>query len=84
MSATFVQDFLLWCLIINYGAMLLWFLVFRFAHKGLFKLHSRWFHLSEEHFDAIHYGGMAVYKIGILLFNLVPYVALLIIGRHAS
>jgi hypothetical protein len=30
--------------------------------------------------DAIHYAGMAIYKIGIILFNLVPYVALLIVA----
>ena len=84
MSAGFVKDFLLWCLIVNYGILLAWFLVFRLAHDWLFKLHGRWFRLSEEYFDVIHYGGMAVYKIGVLLFNLVPYVALLIIGSHAS
>ncbi|WP_257387208.1 DUF6868 family protein [Tahibacter caeni] len=34
-------------------------------------------------FDAIHYGGMAVYKIGILLFNLAPLLALhLLRGGH--
>lgn len=50
----------------------------------MFKLHSRWFHMSEERFDGFHYSGMAVYKIGILLFNLVPYVALCIVGSHAE
>ena len=44
-------------------------------------LHSRWFYLSREQFDALHYAGMALYKIGILLFNLVPYIALHIVGR---
>ena len=29
----------------------------------------------------VHYAGMAVYKIGILLFNLVPYLALLLMAR---
>ena len=28
-------------------------------------------------FDALHYAGMSVYKIGIILFNLVPFLALL-------
>ena len=36
--------------------------------------------MSAEQFDAIHYAGMAMYKIGILLVNLVPYVALRIVG----
>jgi hypothetical protein len=33
-----------------------------------------------EQFDSIHYAGMAIYKIGIILLNLVPYVALLIVA----
>ena len=34
------------------------------------------FKLSVETFDAIQYVGIAVYKIGIILFNLVPLIAL--------
>ena len=33
-----------------------------------------------ETFNAIHYAGMAAYKIAILLFCLVPYLALHLIG----
>ena len=84
MNAEFVREFLLWCLVINYGVLLLWFAAFWFGHRWLFTLHSRWFHLSEERFDGIHYLGMAVYKIGILLFDLVPYLVLWIMARHAS
>jgi len=50
----------------------------------MYRLHSRWFKLSEERFDAIHYQGMAVYKVGVLLFNLTPYLAILVVGRHAG
>jgi hypothetical protein len=39
-------------------------------------MHGRWFKLSVGTFDAIHYAGLAVYKIGIVLFNLAPLVAL--------
>jgi hypothetical protein len=48
------------------------------------RLHGRWFRLSDERFDAIHYAGMTIYKIGILLFNLMPYVALRIVERHGA
>jgi len=75
-----VRDVLLWCAVINYGVLLLWFLFFLLAHNGMYRLHSRWFHLSVEQFDALHYAGMALFKIGILLFNLVPYIALRIVG----
>ena len=32
--------------------------------------------VSVQAFDAVNYGGMAAYKICILFFNLVPYVAM--------
>lgn len=82
MNVSFLRDFLLWCLVINYGILLWWFLAFRLAHGWMYGLHSRWFRISEERFDAIHYGGMAAYKVGILLFNLAPFLALLILERH--
>jgi hypothetical protein len=50
----------------------------------MFRLHSRWFHMSTERFDTIHYVCMAVYKLGILFFNLAPYVALRLVGLHAT
>lgn len=76
MTHTEVRCLLWGCLVINYGVLILWFGVFALAHDGLYRLHTRWFRLSPQAFDAVHYGGMAVYKIGILLFNLVPFVVL--------
>jgi hypothetical protein len=35
--------------------------------------------LTGEQFDAMHYGGMAAYKMGIILLNLVPLAALSIV-----
>jgi hypothetical protein len=40
-----------------------------------------WFRLSVEQFDMLHYAGMSIFKIGILLLNLVPYIALHIVRR---
>ena len=84
MTVESTQAFLLWCLVINYGILLLWFLAFWFGHDWMFRLHSRWFKLPEERFDSIHYASMAKYKVGILLLNLTPYIALRLIGVHAS
>jgi hypothetical protein len=47
---------------------------------NMHRFHGKWFRLSDERFDAAHYTGMAVFKIGIILFNLVPLVVLYIIG----
>ena len=76
MSMQAIRSFLLWSTVINYGVMLMWFLVFVFAHDWMLRIHGRWFRLSREQFDALHYAGMSVYKIGIMLFNLAPLVAL--------
>jgi len=80
MSIEVARHFLLWCTIINYGILLVWFLVFAFGHDWIQRLHGRWFRLSSDQFDALHYAGMAIFKIGIILFNLVPLVALLIVA----
>ncbi len=46
----------------------------------MYRMHTRWFRLSVETFDAIHYAGLAVYKIGIILLNLVPFIALCLVS----
>lgn len=78
MSAIELRTALLWCVGLNYLVLIVWFAAFVFAHDLMYRIHSRWFKLSVETFDALHYGGMAVYKVGILLFCLVPLAALLL------
>jgi len=78
MTIESARHFLLWCTVMDYGVLLVWFVVFVFAHDAMQRIHGRWFQLSREQFDALHYGGMAVYKVGILLFNLVPLAALFV------
>lgn len=80
MNLETAREFLLWCTVINYAVLLVWFAVFTLAHDWLHRLHGRWFPLPAERFDAIHYAAMALYKLAIFLFNLVPWVALLIVG----
>ncbi len=76
MNVSELKDFLLWSLCINYALLLVWAGVFMFARGWLYGLHGRWFALPAGTFDALHYFGMAVYKIGIFLFNLAPLLAL--------
>lgn len=80
MNIELTREFLLWCTIINYGILLVWFLGFAVARDWVQGFHGKWFRLSAEQFDAAHYSGMAIFKIGIFLFNLVPLVVLYIIG----
>lgn len=54
--------------------------VFVFVHDWLYRIHARWFRISLEAFNAINYAGVAAYKIGIILFVIVPLIALLVSG----
>lgn len=80
MTIEVVRRFLLWGTVINYGALVTWFLAFVFAHDWMQGIHGKWFHLSRGQFDSLHYAGMSVFKIGILLFYLVPFVVLSMLG----
>ena len=84
MTMDMIRKAFLWCTLINYGILLVWFLFFILAHDWMYQFHGTWFHFSVEQFDMLHYAGMSIYKIGIVLLNLVPYVALQICRRgHA-
>lgn len=78
MTVNEIKNILLWCVGLNYAVLIIWFAAFVFAHDGMYRVHLQWFSLSVETFDAIHYAGLAAYKIGILLFFLVPLVALVV------
>jgi hypothetical protein len=80
MDLATLRHVLLWCTVINYGVLLVWFLAFVAAHDFIFRVHGKWFHLTHEQFDALHYAGISIYKIGILLLNLTPLLALWIAG----
>ena len=80
MNIEIARDFFLWCAVINYALLLLWFLFFSFARDWMHRFHGRWFRIPADQFDVIHYTAMAIYKLGIIVFNLVPYVALHIVG----
>ena len=84
MHYAFLWNFLLYSLAINYGVLLFWFIAFLFARDSIQRLHGKWFRLQPEQFDAIHYGLMGAYKLGIILFNAVPLLALWLMGRGGS
>lgn len=80
MSSDFLCRFLIWSLAINYVVLFTWFFAFVFARQWMQRLHGQWFRLSDNTFDAVHYGGMAAYKLAIFFFNLTPLIALSIAG----
>ena len=80
MTLEIIRDVLACCSLINIVLLIIWFLFFIYAHDFMYRFHGKWFKLSEGTFDAIHYGSIAFFEIVILVFNIVPYLALRIVG----
>jgi len=80
MTLEIIRDALGWCIVINWILLAWWLLFFILAHDWMYRFHGKWFNLPVEKFDAIHYSGMAIFKTAIFVFNLVPYLALRIVG----
>ena len=68
--------FLGWCAFINYAVLVIWWLIFVFAHSWLYTLNSEWFDIPVEEFDKIHYACLGLYKLGMLLFFVIPYLVI--------
>lgn len=80
MDITAIRAFFLWCTVINGGLLIVSSIICAVAGDWIYRLHSRWFPISRPSFDVAIYSGIVLYKIVFITFNLVPYLALLIIG----
>ena len=62
--------------VIHIGLLLSWFLVVILFKDKVYAIHSRWFRIPKERYDAINYVMIGMYKLGIFMFILIPYIAL--------
>jgi hypothetical protein len=75
-----LTQFFMWCTIINGGILALWALFCMFAPNLVYRTQNRWFPIPRETFDILIYSFLGLFKIFFLVFNVVPYVALVIVG----
>jgi hypothetical protein len=80
MSVAIARSVLLWCTVINFGILAFWGLLMLTPHGWMHRLIARWYLISPDQFDTLNLAGILLYKILILLFNLVPLIALVIVG----
>lgn len=80
MSIQTLTLFFLWCTIINGILLAIWTGAFIFVPDLAYRIQSRWFSITRDSFDMIFYGFLGFFKILFLVFNVVPLLALLIIG----
>ena len=80
MDITTVRAFFMWCTIMNGALLVFSFLFCACAGDWVYRMHSRWFPISREAFNIAIYSFIGLFKVFVLAFNLVPYVALVIVG----
>ncbi|MHC4698898.1 MAG: DUF6868 family protein [Planctomycetota bacterium] len=72
--------FFMWCTIINGGLFILWTAFCVFAPDLVYRTQSKWFPIPRETFNVVIYSFLGLFKAAFLVFNVVPYVVLLIVG----
>ena len=80
MAIQTLTTFFMWCTIINGALLLFWATIYRFAPNVVYRTQSKWFPLPRENFNVVFYSFLGLFKIVFLVFNVVPYLALLIVG----
>jgi len=75
-----LRAFFGWCTVIDLGFLIFASLILAFAGNLIYRIHRVWFPIPRETFDAVIYCWLGVLKIVVIVFNLVPWVALVIIG----
>jgi hypothetical protein len=81
-----ITQTLLWCMVVDYGLLLVWCLILKLPHQWIYNFSSKGLNLklTEEQFDAYNFLGIAFFKMAIILFNLAPYIALRIVASQGS
>ena len=75
-----IQTFFMWCTILNAALLVLTGMIFTFAGDWVYRVQSKWYPISRDAFNVVIYSFIGLFKLFFITFNLVPYVALLIIG----
>jgi hypothetical protein len=75
-----LTSFFMWCTIINGGLLILWTVFCIFMPDLVYGTQSKWFPIPRETFNIVIYSFLGAFKILFLVFNLVPFLALLILG----
>jgi len=80
MDIQILTSFFMWCTIINTGFLIFLALIYLLVPNLAYRLQSRFIPISRETFDIVFYSFIGFFKVVVLVFNVVPWMALLIIG----
>ncbi len=81
MDLSELKSLLGWCLVINYGVLIVWFVFVVTARDWVFGLHARLFGVERDLVQAEHFKLFGQFKLLVMVLNLAPWLALLIMGH---
>lgn len=79
MDITTVRAFFMWCTIINMGILIFTSLVCVFLREFSFQMNHKYFLISREAFNLGIFAFVALFKMIVIVFNLVPFIVLAIL-----
>ncbi|MBI9020444.1 MAG: hypothetical protein JEZ10_04225 [Verrucomicrobia bacterium] len=80
MTVQTLREFFMWCSIINFSLLMITFAMCAFAADWIYKMHSKWFSISRVAFNTILYSFLGIFKVLVLVLNIVPWIALSLIA----
>jgi len=75
-----LTTFFMWCTILSGSVLAAWTIFFVFAPDFAYRTQSMLVPIPREPYNVVIYSAFAVFRILFVVFNVVPFVALLIIG----
>ena len=75
-----LTTFFMWCTVIDGAILVLSTTIYILGPNFVYRMQSMWFPIPRETFNVVFYAFLGLFKIFFIVFNVVPYVAFLIIG----
>lgn len=80
MTLAQVTEFFGWMVVLNIGYLVIATLAVAFARDAMARMHSRMFGVATDTLNQTYFSFIATYKIAVIVFCLVPYLALVMMG----
>ncbi len=80
MSLEMLMKFFGWCSVINIGILAFAAIIIAYMRGPIAQMHGKMFGLDESDLSRAYFQYLGQYKIAIFVFNLIPYLALRLIG----
>lgn len=77
-----IREMLGWCSLINFVLLWISFILLVLMRGWVYKVHSRFFPITESQFNIAAYSFMGGYKLLVWVFNIVPWIALCIMTQN--